>query len=92
MDVGEKRTDDHAETITGDGPCSMLTAGAGAEVFASYKDASTVGGVVEYEILVGRAIGVVAPVAEKVVAEELLLAGCSLQKTGWDYLVGVHIL
>ena len=92
MDIGKERRDDHSEAIAGNSPGGMFAAGARAEILAGHQYAARVGRVVEYEVLVHAAVSLVAPVAEKVVAEEALLAGGSLQKSGGDNLVGVHIL
>ena len=70
----------------------MLARRARAEILACHEDATAVGGVVEHEVLVGRAVSIVAPVAEQVVAKELLLAGGSLEETGRDDLVGIDVL
>ena len=36
--IGKERTDDNPETIVGNGPCCMFTAGAATEVLAGNKD------------------------------------------------------
>jgi len=70
----------------------MLTAGARTEVLARNQYAAGIRWVVQHKVLIRRAIGVVSPIAEQVVAKEFLLAGRSLKETGGYYLVCVHIL
>ena len=70
----------------------MLTTRAIAEVLACYEDTSAVGRVVEHEVLVQCAVGIISPVAKQVVAKEFFLAGSSFEKTGRYNLVGVYVL
>ena len=70
----------------------MFAGRAAAEILAGHEDAASVAGVVEYEILLGRPVGIVTPVAEEVVPEELLVPGHRLEKAGGNNLVRVHIL
>ena len=70
----------------------MFTRRTRAEILASHENAAFVARVVEDEILNHSTILMVAPVAKQVVAKELFLFGGSLQETGRDNLVGVHIL
>ena len=52
VDIRKERTDDHPETVACDGPCRMLTGGAGTEVLACHKDDSILKvGIVEHEVL-----------------------------------------
>ena len=67
-----------------------LAAATAAEVPAAYQDLPRIGGVVQHEVLFRRSVGVIAPVAEKIVPETLSLG--SLQKAGGDDLVGVDVL
>ena len=90
VDVSKEGADDHAEASTSYRPCGMFARGARAEVLARHEDAAAVGGVVHHEVGLRRAVGIVAPVAEKVVAHALLVDG--LEESGGYYLVGVHIL
>ena len=92
VDIGKEAGDNHAEAIPGDGPGSMFAAGARAEVLTGHEDAATVGGVVQHKVLVQSSISIVAPVAEEVVAEELLLAGGGFEETSRDDLVGIYVL
>ncbi len=92
MDIGEETGDDHAETIARNGPGGVLAAAAAAKVLACHQYAAAVAGVVEHELRIGLAVFLVAPVAEQIVSEKLFVSGGRLQKTGGNYLVGVHIL
>ena len=92
VNIGKEAGDNYAEAISGDGPGSMFAAGARTEVLAGHKDAAAIGRVVQYEVLVQCAVGVLAPVAEEVVTKELLLAGSRLKETGGDNLVSIHVL
>src|SRR5262245_13784594 len=69
----------------------MLAGTAAAEIVAGYKDLGALRTrLVEDEIGIGAAFGVVAPVIEELVAEALL--GDGLQEPRWDDLVGVDVL
>lgn len=71
-------------------PGSVLTGRTGAEVLASYEDDTTVRWVVHHEVWLWSSVGIVAPVAEEVVAHALFIDG--LEETGWDDLVCIYIL
>ena len=70
----------------------MLTAAARAEVLACHEDLSAVGGVIQHKIRVQGSVRTVTPVAEKVVAKELLIADGCFQEAGRDDLVGIYVL
>ena len=59
--------------------------------FACHKNASAIQGIVQYKVLVQGSVGIVAPVAEQIVAKVFLFAGRCLQETGRNDLVGIHI-
>jgi len=90
VDVGEERADYHTEAVARDGPRGVLAAGAGAEVLARHEYASAVSRIVQHKVLLQRAVLVVPPVAEEVVAEALLVGG--LEEARGDNLVCVHVL
>ena len=92
VDVCEKRADDDAEAIAGNGPCSMFATAARSEVLAGHENAAGILRIVEDKILNDRAIFMITPIAEQVFAKEAFLPGSRFQKTGRDYLIGVHIL
>ena len=92
VDISEKRADDHPEAIACNRPGSMLARAATAEVLACHEDTTAIGGIVEHKVLIQRAVGLVAPIAKQVVAKETFLPGGSLQESGGDNLVCVHIL
>ena len=48
-------------------------------------------GIVQHKVLVQGSVGIVAPVAEQIVAKVFLFAGRCLQETGRNDLVGIHI-
>ena len=80
VDIGEEAADDHPEAIACDGPCRMLTRRTRPEVFASQEYAARIRRIVEYEVLVYRAVSIVSPVSEEIVAEEALFARGSLEE------------
>ena len=92
VDISKERADNDTKAVACNSPGSMLTRGARAEILACHEDATAVGGVVEDEILVHSAVGIVAPVAKQVVAKELLLAGGCLEEASRDNLVGIDVL
>ena len=92
VDIGEKGADDHPEAVASYRPGSMLTGGTRTEVLACHEDASAVGGIIEHEVRIRGAVGLIAPVAEEVVAKEFLLTGSCLEEACGDDLVGIHIL
>ena len=92
MDIGEETADDHSKAITCDGPGRMLTRGAGTEVLASHEDTAGISGIVQHEVRIGSAIGIIPPIAEQVITEETFLTRRCFQETGGDNLVCVHIL
>ena len=90
VDISKERADDYTEACTCDSPGSMLTGRTGTEVLASYEDDTTVRWVVHHEVWLWSSVGIVAPVAEEVVAHALFIDG--LEETGWDDLVCIYIL
>ena len=88
--VGEERADNHPETGTGNGPCSMLAGRARAEVLSRNQYDARIGGVVHHETLVRLSIRVIPPIPKQVVSHPLLV-GC-LQEAGRYNLVGVDVL
>ena len=90
VDIGKEARHHHAEAIVGNGPSGMFATGARTEVLAGHKNLSAIGGIVQHKIRIGRAVGTVTPVAEKVLPETF--AGCGLEKTGRNNLVGIDIL
>ena len=92
VDVGEEAADDHAEAIARQRPGGMFAATARTEVLARHEDAAAVRGIVQHKVRVQRAIGMVTPVAEEVVAKELLVPRRGFQEAGGDDLVGVYVL
>ena len=91
VDICKEAGYDHAESVSGNGPCGVLTAGTGTEVLAGNENFTAVGRVVEYEIFLDVSILVVAPISEKIVTEEFLVSRCGFQKTRRNNLVGVDI-
>ena len=67
----------------------MLARTSAAEIAPGDEDAPLVAGVVQRERRDLRARGIVAPVAEKVVAEALAFGG--FQKARRDDLVGIYV-
>ena len=92
MDIGKEGADDHTEAITGNSPGRMFARGTGTEVLACHEDTAAIRGIVEYEIGIGGSIGLIAPVAEQVIAKEFLLASGRLEEACRDNLVSIHIL
>ena len=88
--IGKERANDNPESIVGNGPCCMFTAGAASEVLAGNKDDSRISRIVEHEVGTGCSIGIVSPVAKQIVAHAYLIG--SLEETGRDDLIGVNIL
>ena len=90
VNISKERADDYTEACTCDSPSSVLTGRTGTEVLASYEDDTTVRWVVHHEVWLWSSVGIVAPVAEEVVAHALLIDG--LEETGWYDLVCIYIL
>ena len=90
MYIGKERANDNPETIVGNGPCGMFTAGTTSEVLSGNKDDSRIRRIVEHEVCTGCSIGIVSPVAKQIVAHACLIG--SLEETGRDDLIGVNIL
>ena len=94
-DIGKEARNHAPEAVVVDGPSCVLTARATPEVFAANQNFAGyafagVARVVQHKIGFWRIVGVVAPVAEEVVAEPFAL-GC-FQKAGGNNLVGVDVL
>ena len=69
-----------------------LTTRSRAEVLASYEDAAPIGRIIEHEVFIHRAVGLIPPVAEQIITEEFLFSRrCFQEACGYD-LVCVHIL
>ena len=62
--IGKEARYHHTKTVTGNGPCSMLTAGTGTEVLSRHQNLSTVSGIVQNKVLVQRTVRMIAPIAE----------------------------
>src|SRR5574344_229400 len=92
MDISEKRTDNHTEAISCNGPCGMFTAASGSEVLACHEDAAGIRGIIEHEIGVQRAVRTVAPIPEEIVAKEILFTSGRLQEARRYDLIRIHVL
>ena len=90
VDVGKERTYHHAEARAGDGPCGMFAGRSRTEVLAGHEYHARIARVVHHKVFLGRAVGVVPPVAEEVVAHALLVGG--FKKACGDNLVGIYVL
>ena len=88
MYIRKETAYDNSETISRNRPRSMLTTRTTTEVLARHQDFTAIRRVVEHKITL-CAVGVIAPVAEKIFPKTLLIR--CLQKAGGDDLVGVHI-
>ena len=62
------------------------------EILACHEDLPAVLGIVQHKIRIERPVRTVTPIAEEVVAKELLIAGRSFKEAGGDDLVGVYVL
>ena len=89
VDIGKETAHNDAETIAGNGPGGVFATRPATEVLARHKDGARISGVVEHKVFL-RAVGVIAPVAEKIVAKARLVGG--FEETRWDDLVGVDVL
>ena len=89
VDVGKETAHNDAETIAGNGPGGVFAARPATEVLARHEDGARISGVVEHKVFL-RAVGVIAPVAEKIVAKARLVGG--FEETRRDDLIGVDVL
>ena len=90
MYIGKKTRHDNPESIAGNRPRRVFTARAAAEILSCHQNLPAVGGVIQYEVFVRCAVGVVTPIAEQIVAESLFVS--RFQEAGGDDLVGIDIL
>ena len=89
VDIGKETAHNDAETVASNGPGGVFTARPATEVLARHEDGARISGVIEHKVFL-RAVGVIAPVAEKIVAKARLVGG--FEETRRDYLVGVDVL
>ena len=89
VDIGKETAHNDAETVAGNGPGGVFAARPATEVLARHEDGAGISGVVEHKVFL-RAVGVIAPVAEKIVAKARLVGG--FEETRRDDLVGVDVL
>ena len=78
MNISKEAGHNYPETISGDSPCSMFTAGTRTEILSRHKDLSTVSRIIQYKILVKRTIWIVTPVTEQIITKEFLFTSCRL--------------
>ena len=89
VDIGKETAHDDAETVASNGPGGVFAARPATEVLACHENGARISGVVEHKVFL-RAVGVIAPVAEKIVAKARLVGG--FEETRRDDLVGVDVL
>ena len=92
VDVRKEAADHHAEAVARNGPGGVFATAARPEILACHEDLPAVLGIVQHKIRIERPVRTVTPVAEEVVAKELLIAGRSLEEAGGNDLVGVYVL
>ena len=78
MNISKETGHNYPETISGDSPCCMFTAGTRAEILSRYKDLSTISRIIQYKILVQRTIRIMAPITEQIYRKISFFTSCRL--------------
>ena len=89
VNVGKEAAYHHAEPISRNGPCCVLTRGARTEVLTSHKNDTTIRRVVKHEIFFRCSVSIISPVAEEVIAHAFLV--CGFKETRWYDLVCIYV-
>ena len=91
MNIGKKAGYHHTETIAGNCPGCVFTAGTRTEVLTCHQYLSAVSRVVQHKILVQGTICIVTPVTKKVITEEFFFTSGCFQETCRNNLVSIYV-